>query len=206
MILKEKLLLKFKEEELISLLGEYSYKQVLNEKLYLSISTIFKKISLNEFNYTFEDFKIDFKDELEPFTEKKMYYTLICKKHNMSSYSNYLGLSSYKSFENIFIKGIHNVSYFVLAFVYTLIEQEIDISMFKKKDIHFFSNHCTIYSSKEKLEIFKAKYNLPYIVCFNNRSKKWSLGFTGWVYLKIRDSLNLNFKINIEYLGYSKWF
>lgn len=178
----------YTEKEIRDKLGDAAARR-LKIGEFIKLETIANRIEIKD--YTFEDFMEDYGEKYKNYKEKKNLYNFLLKApKSMRQLSIENGLLD-TTIVNYFLKGFTDKAEgFNVIIPYLWDTEELRKDM-KTLDYKIFDTHVEIYGEKEKLEVFKEKYNIPYKIIFHSKFEIWHLAFDGRVEKIIKYIKNL---------------
>lgn len=145
---------------------------------------------LDEINYTYEDFVIDYKEDIKGYKETKILFKIWCLGYSIKDYAKFIGVS-YSTLSRGFINGFIG-SYSTLLQATT----SILFDNFDKKDIidlklDFGEGYCKLIGDNERLVFIREKYKIDYPI-LPYKDKLNHIAFDGpfYNYLKNLHSCN----------------
>lgn len=139
---------------------------------------------LDKIKYTYEDFIIDFENDIKGYKETKILFKIWCLRYNIKDYAKFIGVS-YSTLSSGFING------FIGS---TLLEATATI--FDEKDIvdlklDFGEGYCKLIGSNERLVFIREKYKREYPI-LSYKDKLNHIAFDGPFYNYLKNIYSCN--------------
>lgn len=145
---------------------------------------------LDEINYTYEDFIIDYKEDIKGYKETKILFKIWCLGYSIKDYAKFIGVS-YSTLSRGFINGFIG-SYSTLLQATT----SILFDNFDKKDIidlklDFGEGYCKLIGDNERLVFIREKYKIDYPI-LPYKDKLNHIAFDGPFYNYLKNLYSCN--------------
>lgn len=179
-ILYTKLVSTFGKKEAEKIVGEDTLRRLKHGETHIYFHVLCRKLNLEkEIGYTFEDFKLDFKEQLEKYIEKELVYKVWTKGYSLYAYCKKLDIDQ-NTLYRICKRGRQIIGDDLKYKLIDLFDIEYDIHDIDSFKIELHEEFCKIIGSKAELEILAKKYDIDFPVLFYNN--QYSIAFDGWFF------------------------
>lgn len=160
------------------------YKKIICITSLRSLNYHIATLSFSEIDYKFEDFILDFKEDLKLYKEKKVLFNIYKAGYSVRGFLNKFNLSS--NTRTALKRGLEHSLQETIEPLIPYIENDIPKEDLQDFEIIIKDNFCKLIGEKEKLEFFKAKYSIDYPVLPYYDYGVFHLAFDGIVFVKMK--------------------
>lgn len=179
-ILYTKLVSTFGKKEAEKIVGEDILRKLKHNEKNIYFHVLCRKINLEkEIGYTFEDFRLDFEEQIEKYTEKELVYKVFTKGYSLYAYCKKIGIDQ-NTLYRVCRQGRKIIGDDLKYKLMDLFEIEYDIHDIDSFKIELHEEFCKLTGSKEELELLAKKYDIDFPVLFYNN--QYSIAFDGWFF------------------------
>ncbi|WP_407535768.1 hypothetical protein [Cetobacterium somerae] len=116
---------------------------------------------LDEIGYTYEDFIIDYKEDVKGYKETKILFEIWCLGYSIKDYAKFIGVS-YSTLSRGFINGFVGSYSTLLQATASIIFDNFDEKDIIDLKLDFGEGYCKLIGDNEKLKLVKEKYKIDY--------------------------------------------
>lgn len=116
---------------------------------------------LDEIGYTYEDFIIDYKEDIKGYKETKILFKIWCLGYSIKDYAKFIGVS-YSTLSRGFINGFVGSYSTLLQATASIIFDNFDEKDIIDLKLDFGEGYCKLIGDNEKLKLVKEKYKIDY--------------------------------------------
>ena len=145
---------------------------------------------LDEIGYTYEDFIIDYKEDIKGYKETKILFKIWSLGYSIKDYAKFIGVS-YSTLSRGFINGFVGSYSTLLQATYSIIFDNFDEKDIIDLKLDFGEGYCKLIGGNERLVFIKEKYKIDYPILLY-KDKLNHIAFDGpfYNYLKNLHSCN----------------
>lgn len=145
---------------------------------------------LDEIGYTYEDFIIDYENDIKGYKETKILFKIWCLGCSIKDYANIIGIS-YSTLSRGFINGFVGSYSTLLQATSSIIFDNFDEKDIIDLSLEFGEGYCKLIGDKEKLIFIKEKYKIDYPI-LPYKDKLNHIAFDGPFYNYLKNLYSCN--------------
>lgn len=145
---------------------------------------------LDEIDYTYEDFIIDYKEDIKGYKETKILFKIWCLGYSIKDYAKFIGVS-YSTLSRGFINGFIGSYSTLLEATATIIFDNFDNKDILDLNLEFGNGYCKLIGGNERLVFIREKYKIDYPI-LPYKDKLNHIAFDGPFYNYLKNLYSCN--------------